>query len=57
MGRRYHKHPNFALLDRKALMKNDMNYEVVLIDATESPIEGPKKNKNFIIQERRKGIY
>ncbi|BAG40970.1 DDE superendonuclease family protein [Orientia tsutsugamushi str. Gilliam] len=38
-------------------MKSDMNYEVVLIDATESPIERPKKNKNSIIQERRKGIH
>ncbi|SPR14146.1 transposase [Orientia tsutsugamushi] len=35
-------------------MKSDMNYEVVLIDATESPIERPKKNKNSIIQERKK---
>ncbi len=50
------KHPNFALPGRKALMKSDMNYEVVLIDATESPIEKPKKNKNSIIQERRKGM-
>ncbi|SPR07051.1 IS5 family transposase ISOt6 [Orientia tsutsugamushi] len=51
------KHPNFALPGRKALMKSDTNYEVVLIDATESPIERPKKNKNSIIQERRKGIH
>ncbi|KJV53022.1 DDE superendonuclease family protein [Orientia tsutsugamushi str. Gilliam] len=51
------KHPNFTLPYRKALMKSDMNYEVVLIDATESPIERPQKNKNSIIQERRKGIH
>ncbi|SPR13486.1 IS5 family transposase ISOt6 [Orientia tsutsugamushi] len=51
------KHPNFALPGRKALMKSDTNYEVVLIDATESPIERPKKNKNSIIQERRKDIH
>ncbi|KJV53259.1 DDE superendonuclease family protein [Orientia tsutsugamushi str. Gilliam] len=51
------KHQNFALPSRKALMKSDMNYEVVLIDATESPIERPKKNKNSIILERRKGIH
>jgi len=51
------KHPNFALPGRKALIKSDMNYEVVLIDATETPIERPKKNKNSIIQERRKGIH
>ncbi|BAG39735.1 transposase [Orientia tsutsugamushi str. Ikeda] len=51
------KHSNFALPGRKALMKSDMNYEVVLIDATESPLGRPKKNKNSIIQERRKGIH
>ncbi|KJV53955.1 putative transposase [Orientia tsutsugamushi str. Gilliam] len=38
-------------------MKSDMNYEIVLIDATESPIERPKKNKNSIILERRKCIH
>ncbi|KJV71647.1 DDE superendonuclease family protein, partial [Orientia tsutsugamushi str. TA763] len=41
------KHSNFALLGRKAIMKSDMNYEVVLIDATESPIERPKKTKFY----------
>lgn len=51
------KHPNFALPGRKVLMKNDMDYEVVLVDATESPIERPKKNKSYIIQEKRKGIH
>ncbi|KJW04484.1 DDE superendonuclease family protein [Orientia tsutsugamushi str. Sido] len=51
------KHANFALPGRKALMKSDTNYEVVLIDATESPIERHKKNKNSIIQERRKCIH
>lgn len=50
------KHPNFALPGRKVLIKNDMDYEVVLIDATESPIERPKKNKSYIIQEKRKDI-
>ena len=37
------KHPDFALPGRKALLKSDMDYEVVLIDATETPIERPKK--------------
>jgi hypothetical protein len=49
------KHPDFALPGRKALLKNDMEYEVILIDATESPIERPKKSKDTITQERRKG--
>ena len=37
------KHPDFALPGRKALLESDMQYEVVLIDATETPIERPKK--------------
>jgi transposase len=37
------KHPDFALPGRKALLKSDREYEVVLIDATETPIERPKK--------------
>ena len=39
------KHPDFALPGRKALLKSDMEYEVIMIDATETPIERPKKNK------------
>mgnify|MGYP001469435721 CR=1 FL=1 len=37
------KHPDFALPGRKALLKSDMEYELILIDASESPIERPKK--------------
>jgi transposase len=33
----------FALPGRKALLKSDMEYEVILIDASETPIERPKK--------------
>lgn len=51
------KHPDFALPGRKALLKSDMEYEVVLIDATETPIERPKKNRSITIQEKRKGIH
>ena len=50
------KHCDFALPGRKALVKNNMVYEMVLIDATESPIERPKKNKNTFILGRRKDI-
>ncbi len=50
------KHPDFALPGRKALLKSDMEYEVILIDATETPIERPKKNKRSITQEKRKSI-
>ena len=48
------KHPDFALPGRKALLKGDMEYEVVLIDATETPIERPKKNKSFSTLGKRK---
>ncbi|KJV99861.1 transposase DDE domain protein [Orientia tsutsugamushi str. Sido] len=48
------KHQNFALPGRKALMKSDMNYEVVLIDATESPIERPKKTQILLFRKEEK---
>ena len=38
------------------LMPLLQEYEVVLIDATESPIERPKKNKNTSTQARKKDI-
>jgi Helix-turn-helix of DDE superfamily endonuclease len=50
------KHPDFALPGRKALLKSDVKYEMVLIDATESPIERPKKNKSIFTPVKRKGI-
>lgn len=37
------KHLDFALPGRKALLKSDIEYEIVLVDAFESPIERPKK--------------
>jgi Helix-turn-helix of DDE superfamily endonuclease len=37
------KHPDFALPGRKALLKTDMEYNVVLVDSSEIPIERPKK--------------
>ena len=48
------KHPDFALPGRKALLKSDMEYDVVLIDATETPIERPKKSKSIFTREKRK---
>jgi hypothetical protein len=46
----------FSLPGRKALLKSDMDYEVVLIDATESPIERPKKSKNTTTVARKRNI-
>ena len=45
----------FSLPGRKALLKSDMEYEVILIDATETPIERPKRGKNSGIRERKSG--
>ena len=37
-------------------MKRDTEYEVILVDATESPIERPQKSKNDTIPARKSGI-
>ena len=50
------KSGKFTLPGKKALLKSENEFEVVLIDATESPIERPKKNKKSIIPEKRKNI-
>jgi len=48
------KHPDFAPPGRNALLKSIMEYDVVLIDATETPIERPKKSKSTFTQGKRK---
>lgn len=50
------KEGTFRLPGKKELLKPDAQYEIVLVDATESPIERPKRGKNFTIPERKKGI-
>ena len=40
---RWIKHPDFAWPVRKALLKSDMDYDIVFIDATQTPLERPKK--------------
>ena len=50
------KHPDFSLPGRKALLKSDNQFEVVLIDATETPVERPQKNKSTSILAKRKSI-
>lgn len=47
------KSKEFSLPGRKALLKSDNEFEVILIDATESPIERPKKNSASSIPEKR----
>ena len=40
------KSSRFSLPGKKALLKSDVEFEVVLIDAAESPIERPKKKSS-----------
>ena len=47
------KSPEFRLPGKKALLKNDMELEVVLVDVTESPIERPKKNNADTTRARK----
>ena len=51
------KHPEFALPGRKALTQSDMQYEVVVIDATECPIERPKKSRGNTTQARENATH
>lgn len=51
------KDGTFALSGRKELLKSDAEYEIILVDATETPIERPQKNKENTIQERKKDIH
>ncbi len=43
----------FSLPGHKAPLKSDMEYEVILADATESPIERPQKSKDGTIPGRK----
>jgi len=43
----------FSLPGRKAPLKSDMKYEAILVDATESPVERPKKSKGGTIPGRK----
>lgn len=44
----------FELPGKKKLSGTNHQYEVIIVDATESPIERPKKNNITITQEKRK---
>jgi hypothetical protein len=44
----------FSLPGRKALLKSDVEYKLILVDASEHPIQRPKKNKNISTREKRR---
>ena len=50
------KSEQFHLPGKKALQSGETVFEVVLIDATEQPIERPKKDSASIIAAKRSGI-
>ena len=43
----------FHLPGKKKLTESDVEWEVVIVDVSEHPIERPKKNNESIIQEKR----
>ncbi len=47
----------FSLPGRKAPLKSDMEYEMILVDTTESPIERPQKNKDDTTQGIKSGTH
>jgi len=47
----------FRLPGKKQLYQNAYNWKVVVVDATESPIERPKKNSVAFTAARRDGIH
>ena len=50
------KNGTFSLPGKKELLKSDAEYEIILIDATETPVERPQKNKENITPGKRKDI-
>jgi hypothetical protein len=47
------KDGTFSLPGKKALLKSNVEYEVVQIDVTETPVERPKRGKNPTIPARK----
>ena len=50
------KSKEFRLPGKKALLKSDNEFEIVLVDVTESPIERPKKNNGNFTRAKKSDI-
>jgi len=50
------KSRRFSLPGKKALLKPEVEWTLVVVDATETPIERPKKSKTASILARKSGI-
>ena len=48
------KSGKFSLPGRKTLVKSDSEYEVILIDVTETPIERPQKKQRYFYSGKKK---
>lgn len=48
--------PSFHLPGKKALHNSDNNFEVIVVDVSEHPVERPQKNSNTIILAKRNVI-
>ena len=46
---------DFILPSKKALYGSEMEWQVIVVDATETPIERPQKNKGVTTAARRSG--
>ena len=51
------KDGTFSLPGKKALLKSDVTFEVVLVDVTESPVERPKRGSENGIPARKSDIH
>ena len=49
------KSGEFSLPGKKELLKDETEYETILIDAAETPVERPKRGRNSGVQERKSG--
>ena len=51
------KDGTFSLPGKKALVRSDIEYEIVQIDVTESPVERPKRGRKTTIPGRKNDIH
>ena len=51
------KSGEFRLPGKKTLHDSNLSFEVIVIDASETPIERPKKNRKSTTAERRKNTH
>ncbi len=49
------KEGTFSLPGKKAMLAEDVDYEIVLIDATETPVERPKRGRKNTTPGRKNG--